>query len=204
MDAAGQVRSATLITNAPTLWAGKLTRIGPSDYWALGDSNLFRLKIPEPSSELSPPAEQVKTVNAGDSITLSAAPDPVGAAAYRWFRNGREIVGARDHDLRLQNFSFADSGQYSVKIRTAFGAVTNRIATLNYSGPTVIAAENTGVDILIYWPAAAGNFKLQEASSVKGLYANVAGASVTNTSLQRIEMRVSGTKSERYYRLAKP
>src|SRR4051812_22877982 len=84
------------------------------------------------------PAPQ--TVNAGSSVTLSAAASGSPAPAYQWRKDGTALPGATSATLTLSNVQVADAGSYTVVATNASGAVTSTAVALAVNAPTGGAA----------------------------------------------------------------
>jgi hypothetical protein len=209
IDQGGFVRN--VMTNAPGVDFGKQPlRTGPSRFYAFGyDTNIQRtlrvkVYIPEPDLSEPPAPERIMSVQNGETVTLSASPNVPGVCVYRWFKDGREISGARDHDLQLSSFGVGDAGQYTVKIRNAYGAVTNRIATLTYVGPEQMAAELRDSTVTISWPLSFGGYHLQQAQALDEDFTDIPFVlSVTNGPAATVEFTVPLDSTQRFFRFMK-
>jgi hypothetical protein len=144
-------------------------------------------------------------VNNGEQVTLTASPELPGAVIHQWFFNGQTLVSQTGKKLTIPSFGFADAGQYSVKVRTAYGAATNRIATLGYVGPPALAVARSGdpAKLVLTWPISAAGFQVQKALRVDHAFSSVTGTITTNVALSRIEMTTLVSESEVYFRLFK-
>ncbi len=70
------------------------------------------------------------TINAGGALILSVAATGTPALTYQWSANGATIAGATAPTLVLINAQAADSGIYTVTVRTSAGAVTTDAAVV--------------------------------------------------------------------------
>jgi hypothetical protein len=204
IDAGGKIRCLSDFGKTMDEIPRSLTRSGPRTYWAVTDTSFYEIAIPEPTLDLPPPTEQIKTVEAGENLTLSFPFEFLGATTYRWLRNGEEIAGATSQQLELNDFSFAAAGQYSIKIRTAYASVTNRVATLGYSGPPKLIANIINGRLLLFWPISAEPVALQAARSVPGAFLNLTNAATANIAYRRMEYSASLDQAKAFYRLAPP
>jgi hypothetical protein len=186
-----------LSTNA---FVGDLKFTSPSNR-----TYILQFAIPEPDPVASPDPETFRTMNNGEPVTLQASPELPGAVAYQWFFNGQAIISQTGKELTIASFGFADAGQYSVKVRTAYGAATNRVATLGYAGPPalVVARSADPANLVLTWPISAAGFQVQKALRVDGSFSSVTGTMTTNLALSRIEMTTPISEGEVYYRLSK-
>ncbi len=99
----------------------------------------------------SQPASQ--TMAAGSTVVFNAP--ALGAATYRWERNGAVIAGATAGTLVIANSSAADEGTYAAFAINSLGTVASQTARL-----TVVAADPVDVprlvNLSILTPAGAG------------------------------------------------
>jgi alpha-tubulin suppressor-like RCC1 family protein len=73
----------------------------------------------------SPPQNVSPGIGTDISLRVTAFSPGGTALFYQWFFNGISIAGATNSSLVLKNMQPSDSGQYSVTISNAAGAVTN-------------------------------------------------------------------------------
>ena len=71
------------------------------------------------------------TINAGATLVLSVAATGIPAPTYQWSANGAAIPGATSSTLVLTNAQVADSGVYTVTVRTLLGIVTSEAAVVS-------------------------------------------------------------------------
>jgi hypothetical protein len=165
---------------------------------------IVRLWLPEPNEPGTAEPEITRTVSAGASTSITAVPNLIGAVAYQWLLAGRPLSSQRSQTLEFPNFSVADAGQYSLIVRNAYISVTNRVATLKYSGPPALAVRNDGGNVLIIWPIANSAMKLQETSNLNVPFSNVSGTPVMNSALARMEIALPQSSAQRFFRLFQP
>ena len=87
---------------------------------------------------LQPPVDQ--TVAAGSDVTLTVAAEGPSPLSYQWQLNGAPITGATWTELRLTNVQPVHSGDYSVVVSNAYGAVQSLAAvfTVTNTAPYVL------------------------------------------------------------------
>ncbi len=81
----------------------------------------------------------------GESLTLSVLADGARPLEYLWRKNGGDLAGRTDPELRLENLTRADAGDYTAVIRNFAGAVTSVVATVTVLN-RVPGVFSTGVD----------------------------------------------------------
>lgn len=74
------------------------------------------------------PASQ--TVNAGDSVTFTAAASGNPAPTYQWRKNGVDIGGATSSSLTISGVAAGDAANYTVVATNSSGSATSNIAEL--------------------------------------------------------------------------
>ena len=101
--------------------------------------------VPGPVFSTQPGSQ---TVNAGDSITLTAA--AIGATSFQWQRNGVDLAGATGASLTLTNVQPANAGVYFV--RASEGSATRRsepaVVALASASKVIGAASEVGPNIV--------------------------------------------------------
>lgn len=80
-------------------------------------------------SIIFPPASQTSPVGADVTFTVGAIGDPL-PDRYQWRKDGFDIPGATDFELRLRNVQPSDAGAYSAVVSDAKGYATSAPATL--------------------------------------------------------------------------
>lgn len=136
------VRQATF-TAAGTEGVLKITGVNTGgDHTLLVDNVVV---IPDTGSApvvLSEP--QAATVLAGGSVGLGVAAVGGGTLTYQWKRGGQAIAGATDATLTVDNITPALSGQYTVEVKNAAGAVVSAAAAVTVLEP-IAGLFDTGV-----------------------------------------------------------
>lgn len=128
-------------------------RVAPDGaYWlALGGSGapvppatmLFRLNGTVTSLALVT-SPQSQTVDAGTTVTLTAAATGTSRVSYQWQRNGADLPGQTNATLVLSNVQTTDTGDYVVVARNLSGSTASRPATLVVLGaPEILALNGT-------------------------------------------------------------
>jgi hypothetical protein len=86
------------------------------------------------------------SVQPGGSATFSVVASNVPPPTFQWRKDGVNLPGATSSTLTLTNVQFANSGRYSVVVRTDFGSVTSVEALLTVGNPiTVVPPTNVTV-----------------------------------------------------------
>jgi outer membrane protein assembly factor BamB len=112
------------------LYALKTTSSGPGDSpWPMFGHNAqrtgaIRLK---PIITLQP---EDKEIHHGEDVEFYIAANGTHPIGYQWYKNGKQIKGATDTVLKLDNLTKVDEAIYSVKITNKFGIARSRIAQL--------------------------------------------------------------------------
>ncbi|HMO64306.1 MAG TPA: immunoglobulin domain-containing protein, partial [Verrucomicrobiota bacterium] len=75
-----------------------------------------------------------RTVEAGQSVTLSVGVAGAGPVGYQWQFNGEDIPGANSATLTLSNLTPAQAGAYWVAAYNSGGWVRSQLATVNVTG----------------------------------------------------------------------
>ena len=71
-----------------------------------------------------------RTLNAGDSATLTVAALGEGVLTYQWFKDGSPLPGATAPSLALANVTTTQAGLYRVEVTNAGGTTRSAAATL--------------------------------------------------------------------------
>lgn len=93
----------------------------------------FALPVP-PSITAQP---QSRTLNAGESFSLSVTATGTGPLSYRWFRDGSELSGQTSATLTVQSATAQDEGSYIVRVSNDHGT--------DESDPAIVTVETTTV-----------------------------------------------------------
>jgi hypothetical protein len=116
--------------------------------------SLFRAPVivhqPEPPSA---------TLFGGQSFSLSAAVDAALPVYYSWSQNGTPVPAGTNSVLAFNPLEVTDSGDYSLIVSNAFGAVTSSVVSL-----TIIAAPNYPYAQEVLADAPLGYWRLDELS----------------------------------------
>jgi sugar lactone lactonase YvrE len=104
---------------------------------ATSSNSVLTVNYP-PSYTTQPAATQ--TINAGGSVTFTAAASGVPTPTYQWQKNGVNITGATNATLTINSLVPGDAGTYTVITTNSLGAVTssNAVLTVNYA-PVITA-----------------------------------------------------------------
>jgi alpha-tubulin suppressor-like RCC1 family protein len=94
--------------------------------------------VPVPNLFTSvPPPRQIVPV--GSSLTLGVVAGGVAPLEYRWFHDGRRIVGANGPELAIPSVGIAQAGLYAVGVVDATGARSVALSMVRVRGPAQIA-----------------------------------------------------------------
>lgn len=89
-----------------------------------------------------------RSVNVGQSATLTAAASGSPTPSYQWSKNGVAVSGATAATLSIATTQATDSGSYTVAITNAAGSVTSSAATLTVSNAPAITTQPTSVAVV--------------------------------------------------------
>jgi len=87
---------------------------------------------------------QNKTINAGESTTLTVGAAGTAPLSYQWYANGVAIAGATSHTVSV---SPATTTSYTVTITNACGSVTSAVRTVTVCVPPSITNQPNSVTI---------------------------------------------------------
>ncbi len=76
-------------------------------------------------------------VGVAASFNAQAAGSPT--LAYQWLHNGQPVTGATEHSLSLSNTTFADAGDYALRVANSLNTITSQVATLNLGAQPTFA-----------------------------------------------------------------
>ncbi|MDB4805232.1 immunoglobulin domain-containing protein, partial [bacterium] len=113
-----------------SLFALKTSDKGPADStWPMFGGSSRRIGIKSaPPIITQQPLDQ--TIDFGVSTNFKLSVYGIGPFDYQWYKNGKQIKGATDTVLKLDNATKEDEAIYSVKITNDFGIARSRIAQL--------------------------------------------------------------------------
>lgn len=94
---------------------------------------------------------------AGSNITFTVNASGAGTLSYQWRKNGIDITGATSSTFAIPKLSFADEGDYSVRVANQAGFTISRIAILDVVMPAPAVVVTPAAEQLI---AAGGNLTL--------------------------------------------
>lgn len=75
-------------------------------------------------------AAGTKTINVGQSATITVTADGTQPFTYQWRKNGVNISGATSRDYTIQLATVADAGDYTVVVSNPKGSAPSDIAKL--------------------------------------------------------------------------
>ena len=88
-----------------------------------------------------------RTAEEGTSVTIEVAARGASPLSYQWYQGQTPVAGAQSPMLTRQNLSFADAGQYTVRVLNSLGSVTSAPpAVLTVLPASLDAAFNPGTD----------------------------------------------------------
>ncbi|MCX6927620.1 MAG: immunoglobulin domain-containing protein, partial [Verrucomicrobia bacterium] len=121
----GNIGEVAVFTNA----------LAASDIWAVYSAS-WTTPIVVNQAQASP----TNTTFEGATVTLNVTAAGAVPLAYQWAKNGTNISGASVSSYLLtSNATLADSGNYSVVITNAYGAVTSSVVlTISGSAPFIV------------------------------------------------------------------
>jgi uncharacterized delta-60 repeat protein len=85
-----------------------------------------------------------QTINAGQTLTLTANAAGTSTISYQWLKNGTNISGATSATLTIPNAQIADSGYYSVRVSNASGNKTSDASLMSVLGAPFILTQPVG------------------------------------------------------------
>jgi hypothetical protein len=134
------------ITNLQLSQAGTYTVVVTNVYGAVTSSPAILTVIASPPTLLLQPWN--RTAEAGRFVDFVVSAEGSLPLSYQWFLNGSVIAGATGTDLHFSNLQLSQSGNYSVVVTNAFGAIRSAPAVLN-----VISAPNNPTGTIVGWGA---------------------------------------------------
>lgn len=134
-----------------------------------------------------------QTVNAGATVTFTAAATGTPAPTFQWQRSGTNLPGATGASLVLNSVQPSDAGNYSVVASNAAGQVTSPAATLTVNAPTPPAVTSPPVDATVavggthtFTVTATGTAPL--AYQWQSNLVNLAGATAASLTLNNVQL----------------
>ncbi len=186
--------TATLVqTNIQFNQGGVYSVIVSNGFGAVTNSNL-NLSVMPLIIKLQP---QGFTTNAGTTASFSAAAVGQAPFAYQWLYSGTNLPGATKSSLALTNVQISQSGNYSILVSNAFGAVASSNAYLNVVPLSVVVqpqSQSVGVGLAATFTAAVtgqGPFSYQWRFGG----ADLAGETRSYLTLPSVQMAQAGTYS---------
>lgn len=87
---------------------------------------------------------QNRTLNAGQSTTMSVTAGGSPVPTYQWSKSGAIVAGATTATLTLNNVQPRDAGNYTVFVSNSVGSIASTPATLTVSVPPTITTQPIG------------------------------------------------------------
>ena len=138
---------SALATNAAFVHFDFTPQTSSLDYGYSGYAEIVIGGVAPPQAAL-PTASPPTHLLSGGSVVLSEAAQGLTPFYYQWETNGFMLPGATNRTLALSNLTVAASGDYSVIVSNAYGAVTSAPVMLSVSldtnPPVVLRAFNLG------------------------------------------------------------
>ncbi|MDB6065317.1 MAG: hypothetical protein JWR26_1525 [Pedosphaera sp.] len=150
---------------------------------------------------------QNQTLQAGSTVTLTAAASGNAPLSYGWYYNNQSIPGATNASLLLAGISSSDSGNYSVVVRNASGSATgNALVTVTNPPPKALFASagrsgNNGMALNLSL-AIGNNYRLQCSTNLSD-WSTLYALHATGTNLVWLDPG-STNFNRRFYRVASP
>ncbi|HNU52412.1 MAG TPA: SdrD B-like domain-containing protein [Verrucomicrobiota bacterium] len=91
---------------------------------------------------------QNRTLNVGETLTLSVGASGTGVLTYQWYREGSALGGATGSSFTQPNVQPAHAGGYTVVVSNDYGSTTSRVAQVAVLVPPSILA---GPYDLTFW-----------------------------------------------------
>ncbi len=114
--------------------AGAYTVVVTNVYGSVTSAPAILTVIGEPPKLVLPPWDH--SVVTGGFVDFTARATGALPQAYQWFFNGNSIPGATSTDLHFQRADSSHSGNYTVVVTNAFGAITSPPARLTLVMPS--------------------------------------------------------------------
>ena len=80
-----------------------------------------------------------QTVAVGGTVNLSVTAGGGGSLAYRWFKNGGQLVGATNSVLSVTNAGVTSGGSYYVAVTSTNGVAISRPALVQVGNSGLLA-----------------------------------------------------------------
>ena len=144
-------------------------------------------------SIITQPASQA--VAAGGTATISVNASGSLPLSYQWEFNGNTLAGATNASLQLNNVQFNQTGNYSVLVANAFGAVLSSNATLTVQTPPFMTGQPANDTVFVgatvmFTASASGSLPLDYLWSFDGT--NLLGATNNTLILPNVQMSQAG------------
>lgn len=136
-----------------------------------------------------------QTVAAGGTASFSVDASGALPLGYQWEFSGVPIAGATNASLQLTNVQFAQTGNYSVSIANAFGAVLSSNATLTVQSSPFLTSQPVSAIVLVggtvtFTATASGSPPLAYLWTFNGT--NLSGATNTTLLLTNVQLSQAG------------
>jgi hypothetical protein len=128
----GATTSTLVLTNVQTNQAGNYIVVAANSYGST-TSTVATLTVYVPPAITLQPLGQ--TVQAGQSVTLSATATGTGPLYYQWTRNGNPVSGATSSSLTFTNVPRSAAGNYVLVVTNVAGSISSTGAALVVSIP---------------------------------------------------------------------
>ena len=142
----GAASTELQLTNLQLSQSGNYTVVVTNTYGAVTSSPATLTVIASPPAFLIAPWNRTAVV--GGFADFLASAEGSLPLTYQWFFNGSAIAGATGTDLHFSNLQLSQSGNYTVVVTNAFGAIRSAPAVLN-----VVSAPNNPVGTIVGWGA---------------------------------------------------
>ncbi|HEV7926959.1 MAG TPA: immunoglobulin domain-containing protein [Verrucomicrobiae bacterium] len=139
---AGATNATLALTNLQGAESGAYAVIVTSAEGSVTSSNAILSPLFPPMITSSPSNQ---TVQAGATVTFSAAATGSAPLTYQWLFDGTNISGATNNSFTASNAVVANSGSYSMVASSPYGSATSSVATLSVDESTIQVGSTNGV-----------------------------------------------------------